>query len=324
MQKISAVIVTWNSSADIKQCLESIQRQTYPIAETFVVDNNSQDGTPDLIAKEFPRVILLRQTENLGFAKANNLAFDKATGEWILALNPDAWIANDFIEKLMAFNGDKHKIGALGGKILAAGISNGNIIDSAGVEIFRSRRVRDRGMGEIDAGQYSNPERVFGICAAAALYRKEMLDEVKIDGQIFPERFFAYYEDADLAWRQWRTGWESWYAPDAAAWHKRGGSPTGSRFSRALTHRNRLWLIARNESILNIMKHPAAFLVHELLMLLRIIRYPYLIEAVFEALKGLPRSIKERKQIADQNQQPPPFRKGIGFTLRTIGRAASR
>ena len=184
---VSAVVVTWNSSHDIAACLDSLLEQTYSLTDVIVIDNASKDETPDLIERSYPAVKLDRRDQNEGFARANNLGFARTDADWILTLNPDARIASDFIEKLLLFTEDRPMIGTLGGKLLRdhKNINEPDIIDSTGIEIFKSRRVRDRGMDEPDDGRYNEPERVFGICAAASLYRRTMFEDIVIS-----ERFF--------------------------------------------------------------------------------------------------------------------------------------
>lgn len=318
-QRIAAVVVTWNSARDITACLDSLINQTREIDDIIVVDNASSDGTPDAIASRYPTVKLERRLENEGFACANNIGIKNTFSDWVLTLNPDAWLAHNWLEVLLSFVEGKDRIGMLGGKLLTGGTSSSApVIDSLGIEIFRSRRVRDRAMGVPDSEELNKVERVFGICAGAALYRRKMLDDVGIMGEVFPERFFAYYEDADLAWRAWRRGWEAWLVPEACGWHKRGGSPIVSRFSRYMTHRNRLGLIARNEPLLETLTALPELLVHETLMLARVIRYPYLIKALFEAIADFPKAIRERKRLLTTNPVPPPFQPGIGFGEKSI------
>lgn len=320
-RSVSAVVVTWNSKRDIEFCLKSLQAQTVELKKIIVIDNASQDGTPDLIRQNFPTVELEVGEKNEGFARGNNIGFAKSDTDWILTLNPDACISADFVSHLINVAESNPRIGMLGGKLLRVnkldadlnGTHISKIIDSTGIEIFKSRRVRDRGMGEVDNGQYDRDERVFGICAGAALYKREMLRDVAISGEIFPERFFAYYEDADLAWRAWRRGWEAWFIPKAVGWHRRGGSATGSKFSRELTHRNRLWMIARNEPLSRTLSNFPTIILHEALMFLRMLRYPYLFKACLEALGGWAGSVQERMKLPDTSSERPPFESGIGF-----------
>ena len=315
--KVAAAVVTWNSLQDIPACLDSLLKQTFRLSTIVVVDNASTDGTADLVSSKYPGVLLLRQNRNAGFARGNNIGMAVVEADWILTLNPDAYIDSEYVSKLLKYAENRPRIGALTGKLLSV---DGTLIDSAGIEIYQSRRVRDRGHGLPDEGAWDVAEQVFGVCAAAGLYRREMLNDVSPDGEIFPERFFSYYEDADLAWRAWRRNWAAWYVPEAVGWHRRGGSPVGSRFSRYLTHRNRLWLIARNEPLCNPLGYPIPFIKHEFLMLLRMLRYPYLFKATLAALCGLPAALKYRRLFKIESRAKPPFKKGSGFKLTFDGR----
>lgn len=315
--RVSAVVVTWNSVNDIDKCLTSLFAQTFGLTQIIVVDNASQDGTVEYVQTRYSNVKLISLDYNAGFARGNNLGIAAAAEcDWILLLNPDACIEPDWIEKLLDFASHRMDIGALGGVLWRSGdgLPDKTIIDSLGIEIYKSRRVRDFGTSEEKEFLPDRPNAVFGICAAAALYNCKMLKEISIDDEIFPERFFCYYEDADLAWRAWRRGWSAWIVPAVSGYHRRGGSPVGSRFSRFLTHRNRLWLIIRNDNphcfLLSI---PEIFL-HELYMLARLLRYPYLIKAVIQSLTGIKKSLAERRKFLELPHSTVPFKPGVGFS----------
>ncbi len=312
---VSAVVVTWNSERDIVACLDSLVKQTHQIDTIIVIDNASSDNTCNLVNEHFTQVELVKNPENIGFAAANNIGIGMTDSEWLLTLNPDARIEPDWVEALLKYANGKGQVGALGGMLYRdQGEKNADkIIDSTGIEIYQSRRVRDRGFGEIDRGQYAKDERVFGICAAACLYRRKMLEDTKIDSEVFAESFFSYYEDADLAWRAWRRDWEAYYVPTAVGWHRRGGSPVGSRFSRELTHRSRYWMIARNEPQWKMLFGGFGFYWHEVLIFLRMLRYPYLFGTAIRTLLGIGKAARQRKLLKDISTSRLPFCQGSGF-----------
>lgn len=312
---VSAVVVTWNSKRDIVACVDSLIKQTHKLDSIIVIDNASTDRTCELILEHFTEVMLVAKPDNLGFAAATNIGIRMTDSEWVLTLNPDARLEPDWLERLLDNAERKERIGMLGGMLYRDQNGKGGhrIIDTVGIEIFKSRRVRDRGFGAIDHGQFAIDERVFGICAAGGLYRREMLEDTKIDGEVFAESFFSYYEDADLAWRAWRRGWEAWYVPSAIGWHRRGGSPVGSRFSRELTHRNRYWMIARNEPQWKMLLSGLAFYWHEVLIFLRMLRYLYLFGTAVRTFLGIGKAARQRGRLEDCNPTPPPFRRGSGF-----------
>jgi GT2 family glycosyltransferase len=114
---------------------------------------------------------------------------------------------------------------------------DGRTLDSTGIVMTRNQRHLDRGAGEPDQGQYETPGEVFGPTGAAALYRYDCLGDVAVDGQFFDEDFFAYREDADLAWRCRLLGWRSLYVPSAVARHRRRVTPERRRALPAALNR---------------------------------------------------------------------------------------
>lgn len=222
--KISVAIVTWNSAGDLGPCLDSIAAQSRLPDEVLVADNASADASAE-IARCHPVVSHLESNaENRGFAAAQNQLLRRTQGDWVLVLNPDVVLGRDFLGTLLARAGDP-RIGTLCGKLLRLGPGGRRLdpprIDSAGIVFTRAFRHLDRGAGEIDRGQWDREEPVFGASGAAALYRREMIADVSLDGEFFDEDFFAYREDADLAWRAQLLGWDTLYVPAAVAEHVR-------------------------------------------------------------------------------------------------------
>lgn len=226
---VAAVIVTWNAAAWVGDCLRSLRALVRPPAEVVVVDNGSADGTPEIVRDEFPEAVLVECGANLGFCRANNLGIARTRSPFVLALNPDARLNPRFLEELLpAFDDPAVGIGA--GKLLRP---DGTTIDSAGQLLGRSRQPVDRGYGTRDDGRFDTDEEVFGACGAAALYRRAMLDSVADPGgEVFDERFFAFYEDLDLAWRARRLGWRAAYRHRAVGWHARGATAPGESVRR--------------------------------------------------------------------------------------------
>jgi GT2 family glycosyltransferase len=171
---------------------------------------------------------------NRGFSGGQNQAMAQARGEWLLSLNPDVILKPDFLSTLIAVagqpaeHGDK-RIGALCGKLLrwkpGASDERSNVIDSTGIYFLRNLRHLDRGSDEIDRGQFERREYVIGATGAAALYRRAMVEDISVGGEFFDEDFFAYREDADVAWRAQLMGWSCLYVPQAVAWHVRRVTP---------------------------------------------------------------------------------------------------
>lgn len=230
---VSVTLVTYNSGRFIKKCLESVLAQKYPDLELIVIDNASTDGTTDILEPFEDRCRIVYNQENVGFAAAQNQAIAMSRGEWVLTLNPDVLLMPGFIKQLVEAGQIHPRIGSVCGKLLTIKsnfeLPERAVIDSTGMYFTPMLRHLDRGSQQPDNGEYSNFEYVFGATAAAALYRREMIDDVAQGGEFFDHDFFVYREDADVAWRHQLLGWRCLYTPYARAYHVRNVLPGNRR-----------------------------------------------------------------------------------------------
>jgi GT2 family glycosyltransferase len=226
---VSVLIVTWNSAQFLEKCFASIDRQEYRDLEVVVVDNASTDATPELLRSREAKWHVIYNPQNVGFARGQNQAIGAAQGDWLLCLNPDVLLAEDFIVRLLEARSLHAEAGAICGKLLrwdpSAEAERTHIIDSTGIYFTRNMRHLDRGAEETDHGQYDRLQWVFGATGAAAMFRRSFVEAVSVDGEFFDEDFFAFREDADLAWRAQLMGWKCLYVPSAVAWHVRRVTP---------------------------------------------------------------------------------------------------
>jgi len=230
---VSVTIVTYNSGRFIKRCLESVLAQRYPHKEIIVVDNASTDGTIDILEQFEDRCRIYYNDENIGFAAAQNQAILLSSGDWVMTLNPDVLLLPNFIQALVDAGQLDSRIGSVCGKLLTMSahfeIPERPVVDSTGIYFNPMLRHLDRGSQEVDNGHYLQYEYVFGATAAAALYRRAMIDDISLDGEFFDSDFFVYREDADVAWRAQLMGWKCLYAPYARGYHVRKVLPGNRR-----------------------------------------------------------------------------------------------
>jgi GT2 family glycosyltransferase len=222
---VSVTIVTFNSSRYIAQCLRHVLEQDYLALEVVVVDNASSDGTPAILRTFQDRVQVVYNANNGGFAAGQNQAMSLTKADWLLALNPDVRMTPSFISSLIAVATSDDRVGSVCGKLLgmtpSLEIPDRPILDSTGIFFTPNLRHFDRGSQLPDQGQYEKLEYVFGGTGAACLYRRSMMEDIGFNGEFFDADFFAYREDADLAWRSQLLGWKCLYNPLAVAYHVR-------------------------------------------------------------------------------------------------------
>lgn len=226
MKKISnkgyarVIIVNWNGKHFLGECLRALEKQSYPNYDITLVDNGSLDGSVDFVYHQFPKIHVMSLNENAGFSKANNSAMIRALNDgtqYIALLNNDTKVDEKWLEHLVRIMESEQDIGICASKMLR--MEAPHIIDSAG-HIFKWGRIFERGHGEVDTHQYDDKLTVVGACAGACLYRKEMLEDIGL----FDERYGSYYEDAELSWRAYNSGWQARFVPESIVLHHRGGT----------------------------------------------------------------------------------------------------
>lgn len=241
---VSVVIVTWNSAPFLRRCLAALAAQTYPDIELIHIDNASSDDSVAIVRGCETAQHIMNDT-NRGFSAAVNQAVRIANGEFVLLLNPDAYLEPEYVSSLVA---TLENFGMATGKLLQA---ESGLIDSKGIRMTRSGRHFDVGQGLRD--QPDNRREVFGVSGAAAMYRMAFIRDVTVGGEFLDEDFFAFREDADVAWRGRLFGWKAVYVPEAVAHHVRTVTPEKRRSLSAVTNmhgvKNRFLLRLKNEGL---------------------------------------------------------------------------
>ena len=226
-------MVTYNSGRFIKRCLESVLEQKYPNLEVVVVDNASTDGRSTFWSSSRTAAGSTTTTRISASPRRRTRPSRCRRRRWVLTLNPDVLLLPNFIQALVDAGKWIPKVGTVCGKLLTIRASfdlpEKQLVDSTGIYFTPMLRHLDRGSQEVDNGHYLNFEYVFGATAAAALYRRQMIEDISIYGEFFDPDFFVYREDADVAWRAQLMGWRCIYTPLARGYHVRNVLPGNRR-----------------------------------------------------------------------------------------------
>ena len=250
---VTVVLITWNSAPYLRRCLEGIAGQTHRDLELIHVDNASVDDSVARVRQRFPQSQQIINPQNRGFATAANQAIRIARGEFVALCNPDAFLTPGYLARIVeALDRAGEKFGAATGTLIRArgyDIEPTNEIDSMGIRMTRSGRHFDI----TDNRQLRTDNQIFGVSGAAAVYRKSFINDVTINDEYFDEDFFAYREDADVAWRGRLLGWRALHVAEAIAYHVRTVTPERRRSLPAVINmhsvKNRFLLRLKNEGL---------------------------------------------------------------------------
>lgn len=304
--RVSVVIPLWKGLPHIPACLAALRAQTLRDHEVVVVDNASPDGAGDWVAREHPEARLVRNPRNLGFAGGTNAGLREARGRFLVTLNQDTVADPRFLEELVAATAWGPRVGMVASKMVF--LQQRRVINSTGIQVLGDFYGEDRGGYEPDDGRWDMPSEVFGPCGGAALYTRELLDDVGL----FDEDFFCYFEDLDLAWRARLAGWRCVYNPKAVVGHKLRGSEAAVRPDETPRHvlawceRNRLWAVAKNAGLSTLALRAPVLLGREAYVLAEALRMGdgFKLRARMEALAALGAAMAKRRAVQARRRVP--------------------
>lgn len=298
---ISIIIPNYNGKEHLKDCFDSLRKQTFKRFEIILVDNNSADESVKYTQKNYPEVKILQLSTNTGFAKAVNEGINFSLNypeiKYIVLLNNDIECDPNFLQEML--NGFKENdIGCVAGKML--NFYNRMLIDDAGDFIKTKGSPFARGHGEIDQGQYDKEEYIFGGCGGAVTYKREVFETIGM----FDEDFFAYYEDVDFNFRMQLGGFKCYYNPKAVCYHKRGATTNDKiGFQTMLCEKNLVAVRIKNYPLSTLLKWSPYFFA------VRFRRYNNFlkqtnskvfwsaVKGYFKGLLELPKSIMKRRKV---------------------------
>lgn len=303
---VSVTVVTYNSARYIRRCLETVLAQSGVALEVVIADNASTDATRQILQDFAGRIRTILLPVNLGFAEAQNRAIAAGQGEWVLTLNPDVLLERDFVRRLLEAAELDPGVGAVCGKLLSIGSGFEPLpdqrIDCAGIYFTPAMRHFDRGWRQPASAYSDRIEYVVGASAAAALYRRRMIEDIAVDGAFFDPDFFIYREDADVAWRAQLLGWRCIYTPHAVGSHVRTVTPENRRSLPAAINmhsvKNRFLMRVKNTTSGVCRRCWAPMLWRDALVLGgSVVWEPSSARALWEFVKRLPRALRQRRQI---------------------------
>lgn len=221
MSLVSVIIVNWNGGGVLRDCLESLSKVRYPNWELVVVDNGSTDESLVLIRKlkvksQKLKVKVVRNKENVGFARANNQGLKMTKGEYILLLNNDTKVEEDLLGKMVEKMEGEKDLGVVQPKIMM--MDNPGYLDNAGSFLTWIGFLDHWGFGRKDGEEFSEEKEIFSAKGACMLIRREVVEKVGL----FDEDYVSYFEESDFCWRVWLGGYRVLFFPKVKIFHKVG------------------------------------------------------------------------------------------------------
>ena len=290
--EVSVVIPNFNGIAFLDSVLASLEGQTLSDFEVILVDNGSTDGSCSFVTANYPWVHLIELTENFGFCGAVNAGIRAAKAPYVLLLNNDTEVKEDFVEEMLAAIRRHKNAFSCGARMVQ--YHDRDKLDDVGNYYCALGWSFARGRGK-DIHAYETEDKIFSACAGAAIYRKKIIEKIGY----FDEEHFAYLEDTDIGYRARIYGYENWYAPKAIVYHV-GSGTSGSRYNQFKTRyssRNNIYLIYKNMPLLQIILN-LPFLVAG-----------FLVKFLFFAVKGMGKEyaagIKNGFSISMKNKKVP-------------------
>ncbi|MFF3923930.1 glycosyltransferase family 2 protein [Paenibacillus lactis] len=286
--KVSVVIPNYNGEGYLRDCLTTLNMQTYKDFEIILVDNGSDDCSVKLAQEIIPNIKCIKLEANSGFSKAVNIGIRQAQGIYVVLLNNDTILTKTWLERLVHCIENNRNAFSVGSKMIQH--FNRMKIDNAGDALTIFGSCYQEGHGS-SADSFTENRSVFTVCAGAAIYRKDLLIELGL----FDEEFFAYLEDVDIGYRARINGYENIYCSQALLYHI-GSATTGSGYNSLkvkLSSRNNVYLLYKNMPILQLILN-APFI---LLGFLFKARFYKAIGFYSEYIEGIKEGVKTRSNV---------------------------
>lgn len=248
---VSVIILNMNRKSYLRKCLNSVLNSSYKNLEVIVIDNGSTDSSQTLVKKEFPKVKLIENQQNLGFGGGNNIGIKNARGKLLFLINNDIFLDHLCIEKLVEKAMSKEDVGIFGCKIYFGYLNNilqhaGGILDNSGSGILR-------GFFEKDSNLYNIEYEVDWVHGAAIFIRKRVFEEIGLFDTIYHP---IYHDEIDLCYRAFKSGFKILYIPTAIVYHYESVKSLKTLKTAFLRIRNQLIFVFKFYKLKDLLKLP--------------------------------------------------------------------
>ena len=307
---VSVVILNWNGADHIHKCIESVLQQDYASVELIIVDNASSDGSFEAVRKNHPDLIYKKNDENLFFAKGMNSGLSLTTGRYVMPLNLDAYLPENYLTRAVRLMETEPTLGAIGGTEYKweDGVLTDKRNETTG-PVYMRRWVQFRSIRD------HSPQYPLGIIGSFPLIRAEALAECKaVTGYHYDPRYIHGWEDTDLWFRLHWLGWKIKYEPKLKAWHVKSASVENkkrlldkSQFHQRMIFRNRRFLIEKclSEEVLSSTR-AARWMLASAFPLYLLIKNPRSVRSWYQAkndVKAIAAELKEERQKIREAQK---------------------
>lgn len=217
--KISIIIVNYNGQKYLHDCLSSIENNPGGLYEVILVDNASSDNSVNFVKENFPKIKIIQNNENLGFASGSNIGIRQVKGEFVLLLNNDTIVEKNFLGNFIRAFDEIPNLGCVQPKIVL--MKDNNTLDSCGSYLTDTSFLYHYGYNKDQSlDKYNHPFPIFSVKGVAILTKKEIIEKIGL----FDDDFWCYFEETDFCNRLWLAGYECWYYPKVKIFHAAGGT----------------------------------------------------------------------------------------------------
>jgi len=337
--RASVLIPTYGDAHLLTKSLPVFLADPEADVEIVVINNDPAQDVPGAIGPQVhdPRVKVVEMGVHGDFPRGVNRGVRESTGDLVMLCNADLFPSRDYLSVVEEFFAEHPRAGAAIGKLLRFDLDTDRptrVIDSAGLILTRQRRLKARGEGEIDVGQYDDETEMFALDGAGIVVRRSALKEIAVEGEYLDPNFVAHKEDHDISWRLRLAGWECWYVPKAVAYHGRTTRGLGStsylkaiadfhrqeqtKSDRVRMHamKNQWLLLLKNEDSFNFLRDLPFILSRELMVVTHnAIFAPRALKAIPVTLRILPDTLRKRRIAkARQRMAPSQLRRWLDAT----------